>query len=147
MGMLSVHFNNHYTRDHEQLRKPDIRLFLQQLSIEYSEKGKNQSKKKVSLKLSRCLPAILLKKVFIVHVLLGINLIFCKNYFHHHLPRAYLRLLQTSKIEKFAIIVGDFNSFMRRPQPYRNQSIDLQSKLMDWFLYDNGLRHERVKNR
>ena len=27
----------------------------------------------------------------------------------------------------------------------RNQSIDLQSKSMDWFLYDNGLRHERVK--
>ena len=28
---------------------------------------------------------------------------------------------------------------------YRNQSIDLQSKSMDWFLYDNGLRQERVK--
>ena len=27
----------------------------------------------------------------------------------------------------------------------RNQSIDLQSKSMDWFLYNNGLRHERVK--
>ena len=27
---------------------------------------------------------------------------------------------------------------------YRNQSIDLRSKSMDWFLYDNGLRHERV---
>ena len=34
----------------------------------------------------------------------------------------------------------------RRPLSYRNQSIDLQVKLMDWFLYDNGLRHERVKN-
>ena len=33
----------------------------------------------------------------------------------------------------------------RRSLPYRNQSIDLQSKLMDWFLYNNGLRHERVK--
>ena len=28
----------------------------------------------------------------------------------------------------------------RRPLSYRNQS-----KSMDWFLYDNGLRHERVK--
>ena len=28
---------------------------------------------------------------------------------------------------------------------YKNQSIDLQSKSIDWFLYDNGLRHERVK--
>ena len=28
---------------------------------------------------------------------------------------------------------------------YRNQSIDLQSKSVDWFLYDRDLRHERVK--
>ena len=28
---------------------------------------------------------------------------------------------------------------------YRNQSIDLLCKSVDWFLYDNGLRHERVK--
>ena len=33
----------------------------------------------------------------------------------------------------------------RRLFSYRNQSIDLQSKSMDWFLYDNGLRLERVK--
>ena len=33
----------------------------------------------------------------------------------------------------------------RRPLPYRNQSTNLQSKLMDWFRYDNGLRHERLK--
>ena len=33
----------------------------------------------------------------------------------------------------------------RRPLSYRNQPIDLQSKLMNWFLYDNGVRHERVK--
>ena len=35
----------------------------------------------------------------------------------------------------------------RRPLSYRNQSIDLKSKSgksMDWFLYDNGLRHKRV---
>ena len=34
----------------------------------------------------------------------------------------------------------------RRPLSYRNQSIDLQSKSMDSFLYDNGLRHERVNH-
>ena len=34
----------------------------------------------------------------------------------------------------------------RKPLSYRNQSIDLRSKSMVWFLYDNGLRHERVKN-
>ena len=33
----------------------------------------------------------------------------------------------------------------RRPLSYRNQSIDLRSKSMDCFLYDNGLCHERVK--
>ena len=32
-----------------------------------------------------------------------------------------------------------------RPISYRNQSIDLLSKSVDWFLYDIGLRHERVK--
>ena len=33
----------------------------------------------------------------------------------------------------------------RRPLSYRNQSTDLLCKSMEWFLYDNGLRHERVK--
>ena len=33
----------------------------------------------------------------------------------------------------------------RRPLSYRNQSIDLLCKSVDWFLYDNGLRHEKVK--
>ena len=32
----------------------------------------------------------------------------------------------------------------RRPLSYRNQSIDLLRKSVDWFLYDNGLRDERV---
>ena len=32
----------------------------------------------------------------------------------------------------------------RRPLSYRSQSIDLLWKSMDWFLYGNGLRHERV---
>ena len=33
----------------------------------------------------------------------------------------------------------------RRQLSYRNQFIDLQSNSVDWFLYDNGLHHERVK--
>ena len=32
------------------------------------------------------------------------------------------------------------------PLSYRNQSIDLLCKWMDWFIYDNDPRHERVKN-
>ena len=34
---------------------------------------------------------------------------------------------------------------MTEADTYRNQSTDLQSKSMDWFLYDIGLCHERVK--
>ena len=30
------------------------------------------------------------------------------------------------------------------PIIYRNQSIDLRSKAVDWFQYDRDLRHERV---
>ena len=38
-----------------------------------------------------------------------------------------------------------FNSFMTEPLSYRNQSIDLLCKSMDWFMYDNCSRHEKVK--
>ena len=37
-----------------------------------------------------------------------------------------------------------FNSFMTEFLLYRNQSIDLQSKSMDWFLCDRNLSHESV---
>ena len=33
----------------------------------------------------------------------------------------------------------------RRSLSYRNQSIDLHSKSIDWFLYGRDLRHERIK--
>ena len=39
------------------------------------------------------------------------------------------------------------NSFMTESLSNRNQSIDLQSKSMDWFLYDRDLRHEKVNTR
>ena len=44
-----------------------------------------------------------------------------------------------------ANLTNHFTLSWRRPLSYRNQSIDLLRKLMNWFLYDNGLRHERVK--
>ena len=34
----------------------------------------------------------------------------------------------------------------RRPLSYRNQFTDLLCKSMDWFLFDNGLRLERLKH-
>ena len=37
------------------------------------------------------------------------------------------------------------NLSRRRPLSYRNQSIDLVRKSMDWFLFDNALRLVRVK--
>ena len=45
------------------------------------------------------------------------------------------------------ILMSFWTLSRRRPLSYRNQSIDLLCKSMDWldwFLYDNGLRHERV---
>ena len=46
----------------------------------------------------------------------------------------------------------DLTLSRRRLLSYRNQSIDLRcngrsKSSMDWFLYDNGLRLERVKKR
>ena len=45
----------------------------------------------------------------------------------------------------FSFIIFHLPLSWRRPLSYRNQSTDLLGKSMDWFLYDNGLRHERVK--
>ena len=42
-------------------------------------------------------------------------------------------------------IINSLTLSRRRPLSYRNQYIDLLRKSMDWFLYDNGLRLERVK--
>ena len=44
----------------------------------------------------------------------------------------------TTALNKF------FNSFMTEVSTYRNQSTDLPSKSMDWFLYDKNLNHERI---
>ena len=38
---------------------------------------------------------------------------------------------------------SSLNSFMK-PLSYRNQSIDLDSQSMDWFLHDRDIHHERV---
>ena len=45
---------------------------------------------------------------------------------------------------QYEYILHDLTLSWRRPLSYRNQSIDLPSKSMEWFLYDNDLRHERV---
>ena len=55
-----------------------------------------------------------------------------------HWTREHLRhSIQQTKLDNLTLS-------WRRPLSYRNQSIDLLRKSMDWFLYDNDLRHERV---
>ena len=44
-----------------------------------------------------------------------------------------------------AILTSSLNLPWRRSLSYWNQSIDLLSKSVDWFLCDNDLRHERIK--
>ena len=73
----------------------------------------------------------------------------CKNDYTHlklvlqHSPS----FLWTSAIlgcftscENWAVVYPSW----RRSLSYRNQSIDLHSKSMDWFLNDRDIRHERV---
>ena len=40
----------------------------------------------------------------------------------------------------------EINSFRTEVPTYRNRSIDLLYKSMDWFLFDRDLRHERIKD-
>ena len=47
--------------------------------------------------------------------------------------------------DNWAMKFGQLTLSRRSPLSYRNQSIDLLYKSMDWFLYDNSLRLERVK--
>ena len=51
-----------------------------------------------------------------------------------------LQFLDTPELMTYLL----FNSFMLESLSQRNQSIDLLCKSMGWFLYDRGVRHERV---
>ena len=96
---------------------------------------------------------------------------FFKGYCSKWMSEAYSEPCQTSKMELFAKIVNgqkpftifvkhfiwgvwqgseyaferDLTLSWRMSLSYRNQSIDLESKPMDWFLYHRDLHHERVK--
>ena len=94
------------------------------------------------------------KTTFIISLTKNIFLgkIVCKIFFVvTHLPHLLklsvkaliLLVLFEFKPLKFTLNLLTFS--WRRPLSYRNQSIDLRSKSLDWFLYGNGLRHERVK--
>ena len=70
----------------------------------------------------------------------GLSRKFRKIYFWSK-DRAFM---QNKKIYNIHHI--DLSLSRPRSLSYRNQSIDLQSKSMEWFLYDKDLRHERVKS-
>ena len=60
--------------------------------------------------------------------------------------RLDLKMIYKSQNNRFLKFIMFFLTLSwRRPLSYRNQSIDLGSEPMDWFLYDNDLRHERLK--
>ena len=65
-------------------------------------------------------------------------IIFCQKYTIVDDWRALITRLTCSHTQLI-------NFFMMGSLSYRNQSIDLQSKSMGWFLYDKDLHHERVK--
>ena len=56
------------------------------------------------------------------------------------------KIFSKNWITGFSLKVLRLTLSWRRPLSYRSHSIDLLRKSMDWFLYDNGLRQERVKN-
>ena len=64
--------------------------------------------------------------------------------------KGYSLLKQTTKLTQSTQSMGKWlkNALTLswwRAISYRNQTIDLRSKSMDWFLYDIGPHHERVK--
>ena len=69
------------------------------------------------------------------HLLFGHNLFF--QYFQKWLIEDYISRSSSNNIS--------LTLSWRRPILYRNQSIDLLRKSVDWFLYDIGLRHGKVK--
>ena len=62
---------------------------------------------------------------------------------HFYTPRIFSDVFRGSRMRSIAW--NELTLQWRRSLSYRNQSIDLQSKSMDWFLYDRDLHHERVK--
>ena len=68
------------------------------------------------------------------------------NFFEHITPNTYIFVGLTKSMNMYICETGTVTLSWRRPIWYRNQSIDLLFKSMDWFLYDIGLHHERVKS-
>ena len=72
--------------------------------------------------------------IFIKAFALKIFLTDCKNH------------VSISTLSIKIILSNSLTLSWRRPYSYRNQSTDSLRNSMDWFLYDDSLRHERVKS-
>ena len=67
------------------------------------------------------------------------------NMFQQKSLKLQFEKINSKKEEIIRIYSDSLTLSWRRPLSYRNQSIDLRSKSMDWFLCDNSLHHERVQ--
>ena len=93
-------------------------------------------------------------KVSLAVPLKGSSLQTCSNKFWYFLQVHWALLISLTLLFFCQIIHSDITLMslsmltlsLRRPSSYRNQSIDLLCKSVDWFLHDNGLRHERVND-
>ena len=63
-----------------------------------------------------------------------------------HLWWLFLNLLNVD-LENFHPLICSSHCYVNPFNPFMTEAVitDLRCKSMDWFLYDNGLRHERVK--
>ena len=80
-----------------------------------------------------------------IHYYINIYVINCEVFFNQRYMITFESLFMSVSWTKNNLSFrATLTLSWRRPLSYTNQFIDLQSKSMDWFLYDNGLRHERV---
>ena len=81
---------------------------------------------------------------------LGRNVLFAtllkKRLWHKCFPVNFAKFSETPQLLlKKTFPLNDLILAWRRSLSYKNQSIDLLSKSLDWFLYNRDLRHEKVK--
>ena len=65
--------------------------------------------------------------------------------FSYHIRKQEKHTSSLNTVHWRRVFKGFLTLSWRRPLSHRNQSINLLLKSVDWFLYDNSLRHERVE--
>ena len=62
-------------------------------------------------------------------------------------PKLVGEIRRLRELESAWLLLDELTLSWRRFLSYRDQSIDLRGKSMDWFLYDKDLCHEKVNAR